>query len=111
MAARVVNVLPDGLLRIEGARETKVNNETQFLVVAGLIRSRDVAAKDTRQAKVDPSRLRLMERWLGQMKEKGFDLKAYQESVVPRESGLRGCAPRSQTGLHRFLPAVQNPGR
>ena len=34
MAARVVNVLPDGLLRIEGARETKVNNETQFLVVA-----------------------------------------------------------------------------
>jgi len=58
------------------------------------LRSRDVAAKDTRQAKVDPSRLRLMERWLGQMKEKGFDLKAYQESVVPRESGLRD-APRS----------------
>lgn len=57
------------------------------------LRSRDVAAKDTRQAKVDPSRLRLMERWLGQMKEKGFDLKAYQESVVPRESGLRD-APR-----------------
>jgi len=58
------------------------------------LRSRDVAAKDTRQAKVDPSRLRLMERWLGQMKEKGFDLKAYQESVVPRESVLRD-APRS----------------
>ncbi|WP_285131576.1 conjugative transfer relaxase/helicase TraI [Leclercia adecarboxylata] len=57
------------------------------------LRSRDVAAKDTRQVKVDPSRLRLMERWLGQMKEKGFDLKAYQESVVPRESGLRD-APR-----------------
>ena len=34
------------------------------------LRSRDVAAKDTRRAKVDPSRLRLMERWLGQMKEK-----------------------------------------
>uniref|UniRef100_UPI0031DC657B MobF family relaxase n=3 Tax=Enterobacterales TaxID=91347 RepID=UPI0031DC657B len=53
------------------------------------LRSRDVAAKDTRRAKVDPSRMRLMERWLGQMKEKGFDLKAYQESVVPRDAGLR----------------------
>lgn len=53
------------------------------------LRSRDVAAKDTRRAKVDPSRMRLMERWLGQMKEKGFDLKAYQESVVPRDAGHR----------------------
>ena len=50
------------------------------------LRSRDVAAKDTRQAKVDPSRLRLMERWLGQMKEQGYDLKAYQDSVVPRSA-------------------------
>jgi conjugative transfer relaxase protein TraI len=49
------------------------------------LRSRDVAAKDTRRAKVDPSRLRLMERWQGQMKEKGFDLQTYQESLVPRE--------------------------
>ncbi|WP_154821494.1 MobF family relaxase, partial [Enterobacter hormaechei] len=58
------------------------------------LRSRDVAAKDTRRAKVDPSRMRLMERWLGQMKEKGFDLKAYQESVVPRDAGLRETAPQ-----------------
>ena len=43
VAARVINVMPDGLLQIEGARETKVNNETQYLVVSGLIRSRDVA--------------------------------------------------------------------
>lgn len=49
------------------------------------LRSRDVAAKDTRRAKVDPSRLRLMERWQTQMKEKGFDLKGYMESVSPRE--------------------------
>lgn len=53
------------------------------------LRSRDVAAKDTRQAKTDPSRLRLMDRWVGQMKEKGYDLKAYQESVVPREEATR----------------------
>jgi hypothetical protein len=50
------------------------------------LRSRDVAAKDTRRAKLT-LRMRLMERWLGQMKEKGFDLKAYQESVVPRDAG------------------------
>ncbi|WP_407437659.1 conjugative transfer relaxase/helicase TraI [Lelliottia sp.] len=56
------------------------------------LRSRDVAAKDTRQAKVDPSRLRLMDRWLNQMKDKGYDLKAYQESVVPRDAGQREAA-------------------
>lgn len=47
VAARVLNVMPDGLLQIEGARETKVNNETQYLVVSGLIRSRDVAADNS----------------------------------------------------------------
>lgn len=47
VAARVVNVQPNGLLEIEGIRETKVNNETQYLVVKGLIRSRDVAADNS----------------------------------------------------------------
>jgi flagellar L-ring protein precursor FlgH len=47
VAARVINVMSDGLLQIEGARETKVNNETQYLVVSGLIRSRDVAADNS----------------------------------------------------------------
>lgn len=45
-----------------------------------------MAAKDTRRAKVDPSRIRLMERWQTQMKEKGFDLKGYMDSVTPAES-------------------------
>ncbi|OAT35007.1 TraI family DNA-nicking and unwinding protein [Enterobacter soli ATCC BAA-2102] len=66
------------------------------------LRSRDVAAKDTRRAKVDPSRLRMMERWLGQMKEKGFDLKAYQESVVPRDAGQRDTPPQPE----RVSPAM-----
>lgn len=48
------------------------------------LRSRDVAAKDTRQAKQDPSRLRLMERWLGQMRDLGFDMKAYQAEARER---------------------------
>jgi len=73
------------------------------------LRSRDVAAKDTRQAKVDPSRLRLMERWLGQMKEKGFDLKAYQESVVPRESGIRD-APRPPERITPVPAGRAEPG-
>ncbi|MGK0739703.1 ssDNA-binding domain-containing protein [Yokenella regensburgei] len=50
------------------------------------LRSRDVAAKDTRQAKVDPSRLRLMERWTGQMQDKGFDLHGYMASAAERAS-------------------------
>ena len=69
------------------------------------LRSRDVAAKDTRRAKVDPSRMRLMERWLGQMKEKGFDLKAYQESVM--QVFVRPRLSRSEiTRLSRFLPGL-----
>lgn len=72
------------------------------------LRSRDVAAKDTRRAKVDPSRMRLMERWLGQMKEKGFDLKAYQESVVPRDAGLRETATHPERD-HLAKPVPAGP--
>ncbi|STA62878.1 conjugal transfer nickase/helicase TraI [Citrobacter amalonaticus] len=43
---------------------------------------------------MDPSRLRLMERWLGQLKDKGYDLKAYQASVVPREDASREVRPQ-----------------
>lgn len=43
VAARVLRVLPDGLMQLEGVRETRVNNETQYLVVTGLARARDVA--------------------------------------------------------------------
>lgn len=43
LSARVVRVLPGGLLEIEGAREVKVNNETQILVVRGLARTQDIS--------------------------------------------------------------------
>ncbi|WP_414456331.1 MobF family relaxase, partial [Enterobacter asburiae] len=72
------------------------------------LRSRDVAAKDTRRAKVDPSRMRLMERWVGQMKEKGFDLKAYQESVVPRDAGVRETATQPERD-HQAKPVPAGP--
>lgn len=43
IAARVLRVMPGGLLQIEGVRETRVNNETQYIVVTGLIRPMDIA--------------------------------------------------------------------
>lgn len=50
LAARVVRELPGGLLQIEGAREVKVNNETQILVVRGLARSKDITPRNTIQS-------------------------------------------------------------
>lgn len=47
LAARVINVLPDGNLQIEAVREITLNNETQYMVVTGLIRARDIAANNT----------------------------------------------------------------
>jgi len=70
------------------------------------LKSLDIAAKNTRRAKVDPSRLRLMERWQNQMKEKGWDLKAYQDSVVPRNRpGSEQPLPPAQSE-----PQVNAPG-
>ncbi len=42
VASRVVRLLPGGVMQVEGARETKVNDETQILVVRGLVRSQDI---------------------------------------------------------------------
>lgn len=47
VGARVIRVLPDGLLQVEGARQLRINEETQILVVRGLIRSRDIASDNS----------------------------------------------------------------
>lgn len=47
VGARVVKVMPNGLMQVEGARETRVNNETQIIVVRGLIRSSDIDPDNT----------------------------------------------------------------
>lgn len=44
ITARVTEVLSNGNLMIEGSREIEVNNEKQFITLAGVIRTRDVAA-------------------------------------------------------------------
>jgi len=46
VATRIVRRLPGNLLQVEGARRIRVNAETQFLVVRGLIRQRDIAANN-----------------------------------------------------------------
>lgn len=43
VSARVVDVLPNGNLRIEGQRSVKVNNEDQVMLLEGTIRPRDIS--------------------------------------------------------------------
>ncbi len=47
LAARVIRVLPGGILQLEGVRQTRVNEETQYMVITGTIRARDVSAENT----------------------------------------------------------------
>ncbi|HDQ40728.1 MAG TPA: flagellar basal body L-ring protein [Desulfonatronum sp.] len=47
VGARVVRVLQGGVLQVEGAREIRVNNETQIIVVRGLVRSTDIDQDNT----------------------------------------------------------------
>jgi len=42
IGARVMQVLPGGVLQVQGAREVRVNEETQYMVVSGLVRSSDI---------------------------------------------------------------------
>ena len=47
VGARVLNVLPGGVLQLQGAREIRVNEETQYMVVSGLVRAQDVASDNS----------------------------------------------------------------
>lgn len=42
LSARVVDVTTDGNLAIRGYQEVKVNNETQHLIISGIIRQQDI---------------------------------------------------------------------
>ncbi len=46
MTARVVDLLPNGNLIIEGNREVRVNAENQLITLTGIIRSRDISAEN-----------------------------------------------------------------
>ncbi len=47
IASRVIKVLPGGILQLEGVRQTRINEETQYMVISGTIRARDIAADNT----------------------------------------------------------------
>jgi flagellar L-ring protein precursor FlgH len=43
----VVETMPNGVLRVEGRRTLKINDETQTLIFSGLVRIRDIRADNT----------------------------------------------------------------
>ncbi len=47
VGARVVRVLSGNVLQVEGAREMRINDETQILVIRGLIRPEDIGPDNT----------------------------------------------------------------
>jgi len=47
VAARVIRMLPGKVMQVEGARQIRINAETQILVVRGLVRQRDIDSKNT----------------------------------------------------------------
>jgi flagellar L-ring protein precursor FlgH len=49
----IVEVLPGGVLRIEGERIISVNNEEQIMVISGLARTRDINSEN----QIDSTRL------------------------------------------------------
>ena len=44
LTARVTAVLPNGNMRILGTREIKINNETQYIYMSGLVRPEDISS-------------------------------------------------------------------
>ncbi len=49
ITARVIEVLPNGDLRIQAVKMVKINKETEQLAVTGIVRKRDIAADNSIQ--------------------------------------------------------------
>ena len=47
ISARVVDVTMDGNLKIRGYREVKVNNETQHIILSGIVRPEDIGTDNS----------------------------------------------------------------
>jgi len=47
LAARVIEILPNGYLSLAGRQEIMVNNETRYLQVTGLVRTQDISRLNT----------------------------------------------------------------
>ena len=46
VAATVIEVMPNGALRIEGTQEVRINNEVRVLLVTGFVRSEDITRQN-----------------------------------------------------------------
>jgi flagellar L-ring protein FlgH len=47
MTAKVVDVLPYGMLRVEGYREVIINNERQYIILRGVVRPEDISSDNS----------------------------------------------------------------
>jgi flagellar L-ring protein FlgH len=47
ISARIIDITMEGNLIIQGYRETRVNNETHFLILSGIVRPRDISASNS----------------------------------------------------------------
>lgn len=47
LSAKVIDVLPNGNLLVEGRRNIKVNNEDQEIILEGVVRQRDIGTDNT----------------------------------------------------------------
>ena len=50
ITARIIQILPNGNLIIEGNREVRVNNENQVITLTGTVRPRDISAQNVIQS-------------------------------------------------------------
>jgi len=53
LSAVILELLPNGVLRLEGSKIVSINSEEEIMVISGLIRQRDISADN----KVDSNRL------------------------------------------------------
>lgn len=46
ISVRVTDIMPNGNMKIAGAREITVNNETQYIMLSGIVRPRDISSEN-----------------------------------------------------------------
>ncbi len=46
ITARIVEILPNGNMKVVGTREVQINNENQFITLSGIVRPRDISSNN-----------------------------------------------------------------
>ncbi len=88
LTARVVEVLPNGDLVLEGVREIDINGDRQIIVLTGVVRTADIGPGN-----VVPSTA------IGQMRIRYFGTRSDQGQPAAR-AGSSGCSTRcSEAGM------------